>query len=735
MSNTSLAKKQTIDLAIKKACIDANLDSEIKVGDMFFADRSDDTTIIKIREISTKYSKDLTVYYDHNLDYDCTKWGSYGSDDLVRFIERYGKLKLKESVSEYRQKAADILDGKTSIDVYKDTSFSENSTETALISLTNKENLKTIERELEKRKQEASLIKSALTYELNVRKQKMLEMKANLGLILADFEKKIQKVQKVIATIELYLGVNEDIVQIQEGNKADAKSPIVFRQQLMYMDEEVGDPFDGQGLDFNNIEDFDAWLLKYSSWYKKFNYQLLAPEDKCIVALRVSREQKHYSENPYVNAMLNEENKKTYFLIRNGECVYRIWGEITIEKLFPYRDELQKLKDTWDAIESKWDGESYSLEISKGKEIRDVEKEKDKIDNHIFNYKKQLILLQGLIDRTDILHPLSEPVQLLKEEAHEKGLVKFVYDDEKTISSGRKSFLQYLRDINSKIVEGSKILVVTNTTIKLRDEINSHSDGNYSSSKRENTGRFDNRFQSENSYKIPDNPNTGIYTVYLKPYDDVEKVYKTVKTKKEAEALSEKIRSEKEKDGKCHYTIGDMQEDSNFDWDTHKRTVLGYNVLVDRIPVVKYQEVIKYNPEDEVRNWWDRYDYGHSRKNRLSWEIYKNSDNFIINYDEVSIDDLEYYLFDRQHRRDYLTMIPVLKELYDRKIIEAKNEQMFIELLANQYTEDKESVIEKLQEAVQEFKERVKWKRSIADDDEKSWRIIKKIANKLLKSK
>ena len=63
---------------------------------------------------------------------------------------------------------------------------------------------------------------------------------------------------RVITTIELYLGINEELFCIQEGAKAHVDTPITFRQGVLYMDEEIGHWKDG-GLDYTNIEWFDTW--------------------------------------------------------------------------------------------------------------------------------------------------------------------------------------------------------------------------------------------------------------------------------------------------------------------------------------------------------------------------------------------------------------------------------------------------------------------------------------------
>lgn len=48
------------------------------------------------------------------------------------------------------------------------------------------------------------------------------------------------RINKIVGLLELYLGVNEEIVQIYAGQPAPAATPIYIRQLVLYMDEEEG---------------------------------------------------------------------------------------------------------------------------------------------------------------------------------------------------------------------------------------------------------------------------------------------------------------------------------------------------------------------------------------------------------------------------------------------------------------------------------------------------------------
>lgn len=99
-----------------------------------------------------------------------------------------------------------------------------------------------------------------------------------------------------------------------------------------------------------------------------------------------------------------------------------------------------------------------------------------------------------------------------------------------------------------------------------------------------------------------------------------------------------------------------------------------------------------------------------------------------MNYDLVDIKDINFYLYDRINRKHYLTMIPVLIQLRDYIIAEQQKEKAFINLLCNnlqrEFDLDLDSLALIAEDCVETYKKEVKWKRSIEDNDEKSWRII-----------
>ena len=95
-----------------------------------------------------------------------------------------------------------------------------------------------------------------------------------------------------IFTVELYAGLTEELVKIQDGKPADNDTKVSLFQRRHYMDEECLGDYDAGGMDYKKIEDFDAWLLR------PHNLRRILPKDRCIVAFRIRRNRKERKDRP-----------------------------------------------------------------------------------------------------------------------------------------------------------------------------------------------------------------------------------------------------------------------------------------------------------------------------------------------------------------------------------------------------------------------------------------------------
>lgn len=486
---------------------------------------------------------------------------------------------------------------------------------TALMGMASKEYFLAMQGNLETQKKSVELVQMAMKVEIARKMQALEAIKSQMYGIVEAMNKKVAKVKRVIDTLELYMGVYEDIVQIQEGQSAGIDEPISFRQMALYMDEEIAlYKFDA---DFTDIEVFDNWIVQNN------NYKNFAPEEKCVVAFRPRRYDKHYGNDPLYNFLMNQENQKTYLLIRNGENIYRIWANIKVGKsLFPTRSELGKIGEK---IASHW------------------KSDQDRAEEEMHVYQRLAFVLQGLIDRTEVFQPIPKGIKIFELDKWESH-VRFIYDMEATLPSGRLSFNDWRDSLRASICEGSRVVAVG---LESTD--------------------YDKRFYRyyQSKYTEPSHPPSGLYQVHL-----------------------------------FKETLGKYQKE-------HSSL---HNSLC-----------IRYNPGGEVRNGWSDWE-GHERKNCVSFMIKPLSDN-LLNYDMVSLDDIEFYLYNRTDRRNYAGMLPILLKVKEMILADLKWEADFVELASREFGGKHKEVI---WDCIKWWKdEKVKWKRAITKDDTKALRMIK----------
>ena len=446
-------------------------------------------------ELDTYHLDVKAVRYNPFTDDECEVGSGFGSNKTeVRALKldhredgrRYFVFKDKEELLEYVKGATDAITGKDTQFLKKyDVDDNENDdNSTALVSMSSKMTYVNAEKS-------ALALREELDRRLAIVRMSIAEQQEKFDIIRRDCEKaiavvqrKITRIQRVLGQIELYLGVNEDIIQIQEGTPAPIDAPIHFFQDVLYMDEEVGDWRDG-GLDFSKIEQFDEWLLRDG------HLDLFLPE-KGIRVFRPRRYGKrgkdmrvgdHFVHNPYLRNELDLEDKQTYIIIRNGDNVYRIWADLIIYPyLFPKQDELQKLINELEESGTHYWGSN----------------KKEQIEDFIDRYKFNFCLLQGLLDRSDVLAP-HHPVNLFTD-GLDSPYVEFIYDaGVKKLTDGHPSYWEFVKEVNKDIKVGSRVLFLETYVAGTQE-------------------RFDERFYSwsrnrDDDWGLPGRPSTGVYNI------------------------------------------------------------------------------------------------------------------------------------------------------------------------------------------------------------------------------
>lgn len=269
----------------------------------------------------------------------------------------------------------------------------------------------------------------------------------------------ITKMQKMVAiaeetmwTINIYLGQDEKVERLRKGKHADVSEKITIRQLVMYMDEECALAAEEGGIDIKSMESFDKWLIKDEK-----HLQQILPEQKGIVALKIRREPKDYG-NSYEGKEKNRENLKTYWLIRNGENIYRVKSKLEVEDIIISR--LEEFDELFFEKEMNWETHEYEKKALRPGS-RQYNEAMEQVSEKNRHYLRILLLLQGILDRTPIFKPMPvERINLFDEMQHTE-FIQYIYDGENSrlLGNGRESFEDMQRRINSQIEVGHRIIV------------------------------------------------------------------------------------------------------------------------------------------------------------------------------------------------------------------------------------------------------------------------------------
>lgn len=175
-------------------------------------------------------------------------------------------------------------------------------------------------------------------------KQMATWMKAELIPAQAELsaaEEVTEVIEGKIHTVELYAGLQEELVQVREGEPAELSARLYLMQRMHFMDEECLAKYEAGGMDFEDVGAFDTWLSRDG------NFGRIFPHERCAVAFRIRRDNKDYGDlNAFISFKFNQYNKATFLYIRNGRQLWRMRTSIEFnEGLFPRREDEDLLGD------------------------------------------------------------------------------------------------------------------------------------------------------------------------------------------------------------------------------------------------------------------------------------------------------------------------------------------------------------------------------------------------------
>lgn len=302
-----------------------------------------------------------------------------------------------------------------------------------------------------------------------------------------------------ILSISLYAGLAEQSVQISKGNPADLADKLHVMQRMLFMDEECLLNYDAGGMEFANIREFDQWLAKPE------NLNRILPFPRTLVAMRVRRSKKDREIvnilDLYIRFRGEISDAYTFLYVRNGEQLYRLDTEIEFgEMIFPDRtlydpqepkmvkvdgfrryDEMMTVSEfevrlsehkdaernfrAWRKANPKaqdWDNPHRNIG---GRFRPDEWKPVDhsnvyfdecmkEIEKKITEFNRIALIIQGLFDRSLVLHP-HLPVQSWNKEGFERA-IELVMDGTDVLYHGEPPDFQAYKDCcNASLGEGS----------------------------------------------------------------------------------------------------------------------------------------------------------------------------------------------------------------------------------------------------------------------------------------
>lgn len=244
--------------------------------------------------------------------------------------------------------------------------------------------------------------------------------------------------------IELFLGSKEEVVQLASGKPADVSERITIYQRVLCMDEEIAvtdmdeNPDKVGSFDIQRLEDFDNWLTS-----SKAHLNAVCPASKGVVALRVRRKTKRRDAEDFRqilhNAALAEADAYTYLLVRNGENLYRLWVDVTIwPRLIPRTEDINRVN---------------------ADNVFEKEQKKDALKH----YAAGMLVINGLLQRSDVLHPLPNANMNVFLSSDVDAYFTVVFDDEgkNLLGDGRDfehlTWTSYHRWLQEKLSEGVRV--------------------------------------------------------------------------------------------------------------------------------------------------------------------------------------------------------------------------------------------------------------------------------------
>lgn len=306
--------------------------------------------------------------------------------------------------------------------------------------------------DLERREAEA---KAELERQKQELEAQFAAKRAELEVKMAPLKKQLEQMSEILWTVDLYLGRDETLRLLRDGEPASADTPISLRQRVLVMAEEslVLMGRKASGMDAEDVPEFVNWLLEDDAHLDR-----VLPESKGVVVLIPTKVQSS-SGNIFEDEARNQANQRAYWVIRNGQKLYLLTTDPGLrvhDRVLPKRTEFTEV---FERRLFGYSGETVGAPVEPGsEEWLAMEEQASALQRH---YMRMLLVLQGLIDRTPAWHPLPEGgVSFLNLSDQDEGRIRLIQDgdDSLQLEDGRESFTDWQQRLNKQLRPGMRIV-------------------------------------------------------------------------------------------------------------------------------------------------------------------------------------------------------------------------------------------------------------------------------------
>jgi hypothetical protein len=327
----------------------------------------------------------------------------------------------------------------------------------------------------------------------------------------------IGRIDDRIFNVELYAGLAELVEQITDGEPAPITEKIRLLQRRCYMDEECLAQYEVGGMEFKDICDFDAWLARPANRDRLLPFPRCIVSFQVRRHQKERSTFGSFIQMQQMIEKIKAD-KYTFLYIRNGEKLYRMGSELEFgEKLFPDMDQQKLMGKLWalgapnvkhvitddefqgrcedyarkkkehkkQAAEHKIQHAAWKEATAAAKAAGEKFDEKEpyfwdrfwdndpkqeyqefepnniyyddiqnKVQQDIQHHNRIGLIIQGLLDRSPILHP-HPPWKIWSAEGFRMAL-ELVYDESRALVAGEKpDFAAYWAKANESLTVGS----------------------------------------------------------------------------------------------------------------------------------------------------------------------------------------------------------------------------------------------------------------------------------------